>query len=251
MAASPVIFGDMVVQNCDAIGPSRMVALDKKTGKLLWETKRQDKPKGGWSTPIMIDTGKRKELVINGEFGVKGYDPATGKELWFCKSFNGRGTPVPAWAHGLVITINGKPGDIYAVKPGGSGNVTDQMVWHTARRGGRDLPSPIVVGDFLFTVAMGGVASAYHAPSGRDLWRERLDGEYSGSPVSAGGLVYITNEAGQTYVIKPGPALDVVSKNTLGDRGDEIFRATPAINGGRLYIRSDRALYCVGPRAAE
>ncbi|MGE4550395.1 MAG: PQQ-binding-like beta-propeller repeat protein, partial [Opitutales bacterium] len=85
LAASPVIEGDQLIQNCDATGPSRLVSLDKKTGKLLWETKRDDKPRGGWSTPILIKTKKGEQLVLNGEFGAKGYDPLKGNELWFCK----------------------------------------------------------------------------------------------------------------------------------------------------------------------
>ena len=102
VAASPVILGDQVIQNCDAIGPSRLVSLDKATGNIIWETKREDKPRGGWSTPVFIETKGPPQLVLNGEFGAKGYDPAKGKELWFCKSFNGRGSPVPFHANGLI-----------------------------------------------------------------------------------------------------------------------------------------------------
>jgi len=80
-AASPIILGDMVFQNCDAIGPSYLIALDKKTGETIWKTDRADKPKGGWSTPILIDAGSRQELVLNGEYGVRGYDPKTGKKV--------------------------------------------------------------------------------------------------------------------------------------------------------------------------
>ncbi|NNE90106.1 MAG: PQQ-binding-like beta-propeller repeat protein, partial [Verrucomicrobiales bacterium] len=98
IAASPIIVGDVVIQNCDATGPSRLVALDKGTGDIVWETKREDKPRGGWSTPVLIEFKGKKELVLNGEFGVRGYDPATGEELWFCKGFNGRGAPMPDYA---------------------------------------------------------------------------------------------------------------------------------------------------------
>ncbi|MBI1371530.1 MAG: PQQ-binding-like beta-propeller repeat protein [Phycisphaera sp.] len=251
-AASPVIVDDMVVQNCDAIGPSYLIAVNKESGKTIWKTERKEKPKGGWSTPFVIDTGKRRELILNGEFGVKGYDPKTGAELWFCKSFNGRGTPIPAWAHGTLITLNGLSGDIYAVKPGGSGDVTKtHMAWHTTRKGGRDLPSPVVVGDYIFTVSMSGIASGYNAKTGETLFVERMDATYSGSPVVVAGLVYITSEAGVTSVVKPGDKLAVTATNSVGATGDEIFRATPAISEGQVFLRSDTALYCVGRRAAE
>ena len=246
VAASPIILGDLVIQNCDAIGPSFLVAFDKATGKEVWRSTREEKPRGGWSTPILIDVGERQELVLNGEFGVRGYDPVTGKELWFCKAFNGRGSPVPEYAHGLVITVNGKPGDVYAVKPGGKGDVTDNMAWHAERVGGRDLPAPVVIGDHLFICSMSGIASLYEAKTGKTLWTERLEGKFSASPVATASHIYIHNEAGTTYVIKPGPALDVVSTNSLGDRGEEIFRAAVAPVNKQVFIRSTNALYCVG-----
>jgi outer membrane protein assembly factor BamB len=246
VAASPVILGDRVLQNGDAVGSSFLAAFDKTTGKEIWRTKRVDKPRGGWSTPVLIDAGSRKELILNGEFGVRGYDPASGKELWFCKAFNGRGSPVPEYAHGLVITVNGKPGDVYAVKPGGTGDVTKNMAWHSNRKGGRDLPAPVVIGDYLFISSMSGIASLYDAKSGKLLWTERLEGKFSASPIATKDHVYLHNEAGVMYVIKPGAKLDIVSKNAIGDRGDELFRAAAAPIGGQVFMRSTSALYCIG-----
>jgi outer membrane protein assembly factor BamB len=246
VAASPIILGDQVIQNADARGPSFMAAFDKTTGKEIWRTKREDKPRGGWSTPILIDTGKRQELLLNGEFGVRGYDPKSGSELWFCKAFNGRGSPVPEFANGLVITVNGKPGDAYAVKPGGSGDVTSTMAWRAKRKGGRDLPAPIVVNDYLFITSMSGIASMYEAKTGKVLWVERLSGKFSASPIATKDHVYVHNEAGTTYVIKPGPKLDIVATNSIGDRDEEIFRAAVAPVGKQIFMRSSTALYCVG-----
>ena len=246
IAGSPILLGDAVVQNCDSAGPSYLLAVDKKSGKTLWKTQRNPKPKGGWSTPILINTGTRQELVLNGEFGVKGYDTKSGKELWFCKSFNGRGSPIPFFAHGLVYTVNGKPGDIYAVKPGGSGDVTNnRMAWHAKRKGGRDLPAPAVIGDQLLVTAMSGVTTAYDAKSGNALWSERIEGAFSGSPLIANGLYYIQNEAGTTYVLRPGKTLDLVAKNPLPAKPGEIFRATLVPLGDQIFVRSSSTLYCV------
>ena len=246
-AGSPVFLGKTVVQNCDAQGKSSLVALDARSGEVVWRTERVEKPRGGWSTPIVIDTGERRELVMNGEFGVRGYDPDSGRELWFCKGFNGRGTPIPAWGHGLLVTVNGKPGDIYAVRPGGSGDVTKtRMAWHTKRRGGRDLSSPILVRDFIFVVSMSGTATVYDAKTGRELWKEKLGGKFSASPISAGGLVYVQSEAGETFVIELGEKPKVVARNKLDTPGKEIFRSSMAPSGGRLFFRSDKAAYCVG-----
>jgi outer membrane protein assembly factor BamB len=246
IAGSPILHGDTVIQNCDSSGPSYLLAVDKKTGKTIWKTERETKPKGGWSTPILIDTGERKEIVLNGEFGVKGYSVDNGKELWFCKSFNGRGAPIPYYANGMLYTVNGKPGDIYVVKPGGSGDVTKtHMAWHAKRKGGRDLPSPAVIGDYCFVTAMGGTTCCYDAKSGDLIWADRLDGAFSGSPLIANGLYYILSESGTTYVIKPGKEMEVVAKNSIPAQDGEIFRATLSPIGGNIYIRSSSTLYCV------
>ncbi|MHC5053161.1 MAG: PQQ-like beta-propeller repeat protein [Planctomycetota bacterium] len=246
-AASPVFAGGRVVQNCDAQGKSSLMALDARSGETVWSTERKSKPRGGWNTPILIDAGERRELVVNGEFGVRGYDPDSGRELWFCKGFNGRGTPIPAWGHGFLYVVNGKPGDIYSVRPGGSGDVTrTRMAWHTRRRGGRDLSSPILVGDLVFVVNMSGTANAYDAKTGRELWKGKLGGKFFASPIAARGLIYVQSEVGETFVIEPGPKLKIVARNPLGSPKGEIFRGTMAASGGRLFLRSDRAVYCVG-----
>ncbi len=246
VGASPIFYGDTVIQNCDAEGDSYLLAVDKQTGKDVWRTPRKSKPKGGWSTPIVIEANDRQELVLNGEFGVESYDPASGKLHWNCRGFNGRGTPTPAWGNGMLYVVNGKSGDVYSVKPGGSGDVTDsQMAWHTQRRGGRDLPSPVLARDVMVVISMGGIVTGYDALSGEELWKERLGGNFSGSPVVADDLVYVASEEGELLVLQPGQQLEVVSRNPIGN-GEEVFRSSLGISQGELLLRSDRRLYCIG-----
>src|SRR5207237_624092 len=131
-AASPILVGDLVIQNCDAEEEAFLIALDKRTGKQVWRTPRDVPERGGWSTPVLVKSGGRAELVLNGAKAVTAYDPATGKPLWFCKSFNGRGEPTATPGHGLLFMVNGLQGDFYAVRPGGEGDVTkSHMAWHT------------------------------------------------------------------------------------------------------------------------
>ena len=248
-AASPIFAGGRVIQNCDAQGESSIAALDKKTGKTVWRTSRGEKPMGGWGTPIEIQTKTRPEVVVNGQQGLDAYDPATGKQLWNCRGFNGRGEPVPDFARGLLFVVNGLPGDVYAVRPGGSGDVSEtHRAWHTPRTKVRDVSSPIVVGDYLFAIDMKGNATTYDSHSGKVLWSERIPGAFTASPVESGGLIYINTEAGETLVIRPGPKLELLARNSLGDRAGELFRASLAPIGGRIYLRSTRALYCVGAK---
>ena len=247
VAASPILDGNLVIQNCDAEGPSSLVALNKSSGEIVWTAKRSDKPRGGWSTPIFINTGERRELILNGEFGVTAYDPQSGSELWFCKGFNGRGTPVPDFAHGQLYVVNGKAGDTYVVKPGGSGDVTkSHMVWNARRKGGRDMPSPAVVDNFVLISSMSGVLSAYDAFTGEIYYSERLDAAIAASPLVANGLVYFQAENGEVIVVKPGRTLDIVARNGFGSGAGEIFRAALAPIQGQLFARSGSTVYCIG-----
>jgi outer membrane protein assembly factor BamB len=246
-AACPVIVGDLVVQNCDAAEDASVVALDKKTGKTVWQTPRTKPLRGGWSTPVLVQADQRRELVLNGEKAVTAYDPSTGKELWWCQSFNGRGEPTVTPGKGVVHVINGLAGDIYAVRPGGSGDVTKtHMAWHTPRKGGRDQPSPILVGNYLLVTDMKGLATCYDSSTGKVHWKERLRGAFSSSPIAAGGLVYYQNEAGETFVLEPGPELKVVAENTVGGAAAEIFRASLTPSHGQMFSRSQTHLYCIG-----
>ena len=247
VSACPILVDDMIVQNCDADADAYITALDKRTGKEIWKTKRPDNR--GWSTPIVTTLGGRRELVVNSHTGVRGYDPATGKELWYCKSFNGRGEPTVTPAGELLCVVNGLSGDFYAVKPGGEGDVTaTRMAWHTPRKGGRDCPSPIVVGKFAIVTDMKGIFTCYDIHDGHEYWKERVGGNFSGSPIAANGLVYFVDEDGRTVVIKPGESLEIVSENLLTSADDEIFRASPTPCDGQLFIRSTKVLYCVGKK---
>ena len=249
IAASPVFSGDRVIQNCDAQGAASLVALDRKTGEIAWRETRKDKKMGGWSTPVEIRLEKRSELVLNGEFGLDAYDPATGKPLWSCSGYNGNGEPLPDYAGGLLFTINGKAGDAYAVRPGGSGDVSEtHRAWHTPRPGIRDISSPIAVKGHVLAVDMKGSATMYEAASGKVLWAEKLGAAFSASPIESGGLIYLNSEAGNTLVLRPGAQSDFVARNSVGERPGELFRASIAPIDGRIYLRSDRALYCVGAR---
>ena len=250
IAASPIIFDGKVIQNCDATGISRLVAVDLETGDILWDSPREDKPKGGWSTPILIEHDGEKELILNGEFGVRGYSPDTGEEIWFCQAFNGRGSPVPEFFDGKLYVVNGKPGDTYCVKPGGSGSVTEtHMLWHASRKGGRDLPSPAVVNGTLFISSMSGIASSYDVDSGETYYVERLgEGiEIAAAPLVADGLIYLqTVKGGDVIIVRPGKRLNILGVNSLGEEAaEEIFRATIAPINGNLFIRSGKTLYCV------
>jgi outer membrane protein assembly factor BamB len=251
-AACPLLVGDLVVQNCDSTANAYIIAVNKNTGKNVWKTPRADCPKGGWSSPVLVDAGQRKEIVLNGEDAVITYEPATGKELWRCKSFAGRGEPTVAPGNGQVFVVNGLAGDIYSVKLGGAGDVTrSHMAWHTPRKVRRDEPSPIVVGNHLLVADMDGIVTCYDSATGKTHWKERLrESGYTASPIAAGGLVYFLSEAGVASVIEPATTFKLVAENSLGTKG-EIFRASLAASNGQIFVRSQTHLYCIGKAAGK
>jgi outer membrane protein assembly factor BamB len=245
-AASLALVDNLVIFNGDSESDPFLFGIDKLTGNTIWKA---DRPRAeGYSTPILIDVNGRRELVLNGDPYVAGFDPATGKQLWTCKSFAGRGEPTVTYAHGLIYAVNGLPGDVYAVKPGGQGNVTrSHMVWHTPRRGGRDQPSPLVIGNYLLVADLKGILTCYDARDGKPLWKDRItSSQMTATPFAANGLAYFLAENGQVEIIKPGPKLEAVSHNSIDSK--ELFRASPVPSKGQVFLRSNTALYCIGKK---
>jgi len=242
-AASPILVRNMLIQNCDADENARLMAFDKKTGKTLWVTDREDIR--GWSTPVLISVDGHEELVLNGDSRVIAYDPDTGDELWFCETLNGRGSPTATYANGLLHMINGKPADCYAIRPGGKGNVTEtHRAWIARRPKGRDLPSPIVIGNFMVTCNMDGVYSTFNSLTGEREALFRVGGKHVAAPIAYEGKAIFIDEKGNSTVVAPPET--IFATNSVGDRPGEIFRSTPVPNHGHLYIRSTGALYKIG-----
>jgi outer membrane protein assembly factor BamB len=247
-AASPVLAGNLVIVNGDSKSDPYLFGIDKLTGKTVWKVERPATE--GYSTPIPVTVDGREELVVNGHYFIAGYEPATGKQLWSCKSFAGRGEPTPTLDNGILYVINGQPGDVYAVRPGGDGDVTQtHMVWHVPRKNGRDQPSPIVVNGFLVISNIAGVASCYEAATGKELWKERISAvNILSSPVAAGGYVYFLNEAGETIVLQPGKEFKIAARNKVVEGEDDFFRASLTPYRGQFFVRSNSMLYCVGKK---
>ncbi|MFV1966200.1 MAG: PQQ-binding-like beta-propeller repeat protein [Pirellulaceae bacterium] len=250
-AASPLLVGDLVIQNCDSDVNAYLIALDKKTGNEVWKTQRPEHR--GWSSPILIQAGDHDEIVLNGHAGVMAYAPETGEELWICRCKQGRGSPTVTLANSLLFVANGlSGGGAYCVEPGGTGDVTESKRKWITRRGGRDLPSPIIVGDVLLVVGLrGAILTGYDVRDGKELWVTRLGGQLSSSPVCFDGVAFFIKESGETVVVDPNSEDEdkVVGTNSLGTPADdELFRASITPCDGKLFMRSDQNLYCIGSK---
>jgi outer membrane protein assembly factor BamB len=265
-SASPILVEDLVIQNCDNSGakglpkdsknqdaaPQILIAFDKKTGNKVWQAERNQGK--GFSTPVLIPMpGGRIDLVLNGPFGVWGYDPKTGKEIWHCERHKGDdkaffGEAIPVFDREKLIMMSGRPGPMMAVRLGGTGDVTrSHKVWDVPRKTPRDVGSPILWKDLLYIGDRQGNISCYDARTGEQVYRERAGTKcFSASPVVVQDRLLFLAEDGQTYVIEPGKQFKQAARNSLGD-GSE-FRASPVVVDGRIYLRSQTHLYCIGTK---
>jgi outer membrane protein assembly factor BamB len=245
-ASSPIVYGDLVLLNCDTDAEDFLLAVDKRTGKTVWQTSRSNVERA-WPTPLVWQVDGQDQIVINGSGGVKAYDPKDGRELWMVEGVPRWVGPTPVAAHGLLyVASNGLDPEnfIMAIRPGGKGNVTRT---HVAWRYGKSVssvPSPVVVGDYLYSVRNGGIMACLNAKTGALMWEQRLPagGNYYASPVAADGKIYLLSEEGKATVVAAKPVYELLSANDMGER----CMASPAISDGQIFIRSDNHLFCIG-----
>jgi outer membrane protein assembly factor BamB len=230
---SPVLYRDLLIFNCDGYDEAYVVALDKHTGKQVWQTFRRAPWSQAYSTPLVVRVGDRDQLISVGAFRAAAYDPLTGKEIWRVGYDDGFSN-VPVY-----IATGFQEPSMIAVRADGAGDVTRTHVAWSANRGVPHTPSPILVGAELYFVSDGGIASCVDARSGALRWQQRLGGNYSASPVSGEGRIYFQNEEGVTTVIAAAPVFKKLAVNTL----DGIMLASLAVADKSIFIRTDSALY--------
>ena len=236
---SPVLYGDLLILSCDGSDTAFVVALDKRTGKVVWKTPRRQPFDQAYSTPLVIKVGDRDEVVSAGAYRAAAYDPLTGRELWWVGYREGfSNVPRPVYGHGLVYIATGfQQPSLLAVRPDRQARV----VWALSRSAPLT-PSPLLVGDELYVVNDVGIASCLDAETGATHWRERLGGSYSASPVYADGRIYFLSEEGTATVIAPGREFRKLAVNAL----DGAALASMAVSSGSFFIRTHSHLYRVG-----
>jgi len=246
-ASSPVLYRDLVILQCDEDNgdASFITALDAKTGRTVWKTKRPTSVT--WTTPALVPVGASEELVAAGMEFIIGYDPATGKELWRTKGLESNTIATPLVGHGLVIVSAGYPTKkVIAIRPGGRGDVTATHVAWTYEKGTSYIPSPILYGDCVYLISDAGLLTCLDAKTGAVKYeggRPPVPAKFVASPVAFGGNLFLTSTDGDTFVVKAGPVHEVVRTNEL----DEPVYASLAPAQGRLLIRGQSHLYCIKP----
>jgi outer membrane protein assembly factor BamB len=246
-ATSPILFDNLVILQCDEDNgaASFIVALDKKTGKEVWKTPR--KIQVSWSTPLLVRTSTRAELIASGTEAVSAYDPATGKELWRHKGLESNAIPSPVANNEFAFLVAGYPAKIaMAIRLGQNGDLTGtpNVPWKY-EKGTAYVPSPILYGDYLYLTTDRGILTCIDAKTGEVKYeggRIPVPATFTASPVAFEGKILMTSEDGDTYIVKSGPKHEILGTNSVG----EAVYASPAIADGRIFIRGEKNLYCIG-----
>lgn len=264
--SSPVIFRNLLILTFDGADRQYLVALEKETGKEVWRTARStpwddldsegQAISGGdfrkaFSTPIVVHDGSRMVLVSNASKCWFGYNPVTGSELW--RRFHSQGhsgSSRPLFRNGVAYLNTGYgKAQLHAIKvAGSSGEISDSAVLWVKTKNIPNRSSPLLVGERIYAVDDGGIASCSDLLTGKTIWRERLEGSYSASPVIASGHLYFTNQRGLTTVLKPSDKFEVVAENQLDLDPDSGSGASVAVVGDSMLLRVGGALFRVGEK---
>jgi len=246
---SPALIGDALVFSCDGQSDPFVVALDAATGQVRWKTPRQSpaKKQFSFSTPLALTLDGATQVISPGPGFVGSYDVKDGHELWRVGYGEGYSVvPRPVYAHGLLfVSSSFDKAVLKAINPeGAKGDATESNVAWSYAKGAPHTASTLALGDELYFVSDGGIATCADAATGRINWTERLGGNFSASPVAAEGRLYFQNETGVGTVLKAGPTYEVLATNELG----EATLASPAVADGALFIRSEKYLWRIGAK---
>lgn len=245
IGTSPVLYHDIVLVLADAVPSkhSRLIAFDRKTGDIKWERKR---PTSSFdhSTPVLTMVRGKPQLLVSSSGALQGLDPTDGKVIWWAS--NPGDVPSAVYGKGLVYCDSGRGGPGIAVDPNGEGDVTKTLVkWKTAPVP-EGYSSPIISGDFVYRMHNPGVLKCWKMADGMVVFSERLPNgvDPAGSPiVTPEGRLYFAG-GGKSMVLAPGPKYEVLGMSDLKDPS----KASPAVAGGRIYIKGGKQLYCIGKK---
>lgn len=245
--ASPILVGNLLVFDVDGCDVQYVVALDKATGRTAWKTNRSvDYSKvhkfcrKAFCTPIVIEADGRPQLVSLGSKAMMAYDPATGEELWKLPYRGWSVTPRPLFGHGLLyIIMDYDNPELWAVRPGGRGDLPESAVTWKIAKAMPQKPSLLLVEDLLYLVNDKGVVQCIEAKTGQAVWKQPLGGEFAASPLFADGRLYFFSQSAGGTVMATGREPNILATSRLDGR----LMASPAAVGHALFIRTDTHLY--------
>lgn len=243
--SSPILYGDLAILWCgpnEKQGRNFLLAVDKKTGKTVWE---HEEKQGSWGTPLITEIDGQDQLLLATVPHLKGLDPKTGKELWWCEGLNKYVYTSPLYGNGVAVAMSGYNGADLAVKLGGKGNITSDRLWQHPQNIQR-VGTGMIVGEHVYIVEENGIPHCYELKTGEEVWKVAKRpgaGTTWGSMVMAEGRLYVLMRNGETLVFAASPKYELLATNSLG-RGIE-SNSTPAIANGEIYLRTFTHLWCI------
>ena len=242
---SPVLYRNLVIVNASVESDS-LVALDKATGREVWRAGGMD---DSWNTPHLVDAGNGKqELVVSVKNWILAFDPATGDKLWQCRGIEDYVCPSIVSQKGIVYAMGGRSSRAIAVRTGGKGDVTSShLLWRA--NAGSNVSSPVIHDGHIYWVSdRNQVAYCLRLADGEVVYEKRVSLQPYASALLADGKVYVVTRRGGTLVLAAKPEFEQLALNKFeSDRST--FNASPIVAHDRLYLRSDRYLYCIGKRS--
>jgi outer membrane protein assembly factor BamB len=242
-ATSPVVHDDVFIINA-SVESGALVALDKKRGREAW---RVPGASSSWSTPVLVDAGRKQEVVLSIQGKLGAFDPEKGTPLWQCSGIQDYTCPSVVAADGVVYCIGGRSAQCLAVRAGGKGDVTDShKLWEA--NAGSNVSSPLIHDGHLYWVSDSGIAFCLNAASGQIVYQERVGASraYGSVTYGDGKLFCVSREEG-AFVLAAEPRFNILAQNNMSP-DNSVFNASPVIHDGQLLLRSNRYLYCVGKK---
>ncbi|HSC28235.1 MAG TPA: PQQ-binding-like beta-propeller repeat protein [Vicinamibacterales bacterium] len=242
-SSSPTLYGDLLILLCDHEPASYLLAIDKRTGRERWKVDR-GKGRASYSTPLVVETKTGPELIVNSSERLDAYDPRSGAFLWHADGANRFPIPSPVVHGGLIYASRGyRSGPYLAIRPGGRGDVSSSHIVWQVPTGAPYVSSIVQYEGLIYMATDNGILTIADAGDGSRVWQGRVGGVFSASPVAGDGKVYLLSETGETIVLRAGRGAEIIARNQIGER----TLASMAISDGRIFIRSDESLWCVGP----
>jgi outer membrane protein assembly factor BamB len=246
VGTSPLPVGDTIVVECDLLAKQgSLIAFDKQTGDVRWDAKR---PENGFahSTPTPVTIGERPALLVAGSDTLQAVSSDNGAVIWSCRAKGDTVSPVYADGVAYLDSGRGGPGFAVAVDAAMTGDVTKAALKWSIKHIPEGFGSPVIVGPRLYRIHAPGILKCYALADGAEVFSQRLEGATAAaSPiVTKDGLIYCAS-SGKSYVIKAGPKFEQLAANNLDDPN----YASPAVADGHIFLKGQKFLYCIGPRA--
>jgi outer membrane protein assembly factor BamB len=239
LGTSPILADGTLYVQIDHWSQSYLLAIDPATGANRWKA---DRPAAvNWTSPLAVRVQGRREIITFGTRSVRSYDATDGKELWHVNGMGEQCIPSPLLSEELLLACSGD--NTLAIRlDGGQGDLTRSNVAWVNKKASAFVPTPLLYQGLLYIPGSKGFITCLDPRTGKEVYKDRLGGQFEASPVGGAGRIYLASKEGVVSVLRAGARFEVLASNDMG----EMLVASPALADGRLYLRGEKHLFCIG-----